>query len=292
MILLTILFLALMEVSLSFDNAIINAKILGKMNARWQDRFIIWGMPIAVVGMRFLFPIVIVSAMTQLSMVDTLSLALHNPDEYSNQLTSAKASIDAFGGIFLLMIFIHFLMDKEKEVHWIKWLEKSLVNFDELKIFFVGAIICTLTYFRPDLGIIGLASATIYFFINGISDFLETDASAIRSGFISFLYLELIDASCSFDGVMGAFVLTRNIFIIMLGLGIGALVIRSLTLRLVHGGELKEYIYLEHGAHYGIGALALIMLADIFVNVPEPITGMCGLAFIGLSMYSSIKRRQ
>jgi len=107
-----------------------------------------------------------------------------------------------------------------------------------------------------------------------------------------FLYLEVIDASFSFDGVVGAFAISQNIFVIAAGLGIGAMYIRSLTVFLVRRGTLSEYIYLEHGAHYAIGALAIILAISIETDVPQIITGLVGVAFIGLALLSSIRQRR
>src|SRR5882762_6197250 len=108
MVVLTILFLAFMEVSLSFDNAIINAGVLKNMPALWQHRFITWGMPVAVFGMRFLFPVLIVCAVSGLTISETIRLAISYPEQYSAALASVHGSIDIFGGMFLLMIFLKF----------------------------------------------------------------------------------------------------------------------------------------------------------------------------------------
>jgi hypothetical protein len=105
---------------------------------------------------------------------------------------------------------------------------------------------------------------------------------------MSFLYLEVLDASFSFDGVIGAFAITQDVVIIMLGLAIGAMFVRSLTVYLVRQGTLDEYVFLEHGAHYAIGSLAAIMLASMSHHIPEIVTGLIGALFIGLSVYSSI----
>jgi hypothetical protein len=99
--------------------------------------------------------------------------------------------------------------------------------------------------------------------------------------------LEILDASFSFDGVIGAFALSSDIFIIMVGLGIGAMYVRSITIHLVEAGTLTEYKYLEHGAHYAIGALALIMFIKMFTEVNELIVGGLGIAFIIVALIHS-----
>jgi hypothetical protein len=102
----------------------------------------------------------------------------------------------------------------------------------------------------------------------------------------------VLDASFSFDGVVGAFAISSDILQITLGLGIGAMYIRSLTVFLVRKGTLDDYVYLEHGAHYAIGALAVILLVGIKYHIPEIVTGLIGVAFIGLALGSSILRNR
>jgi uncharacterized protein len=113
-----------------------------------------------------------------------------------------------------------------------------------------------------------------------------------KAAFFLFLYLEVIDASFSFDGVIGAFAITNDIFEMALGLGIGAMYIRSLTVFLVRKGTLDDYVYLEHGAHYAIGALAVILLVTIKYEINEVITGLVGVVLIGASYWSSVVRNR
>jgi hypothetical protein len=113
-----------------------------------------------------------------------------------------------------------------------------------------------------------------------------------RGGIGGFLYLEVLDASFSFDGVIGAFAITTDVVIIMLGLAIGAMFVRSMTVYLVEKGTLDEFVYLEHGAHYAIGILALIMLASMKFHIPEVFTGLVGVAFIVASLWSSVRHRK
>ncbi len=113
-----------------------------------------------------------------------------------------------------------------------------------------------------------------------------------RAGLAGFLYLNVLDASFSFDGVIGAFALTNNLFMIAIGLGIGAMFVRSLTIMLVDEGTLDAYRYLEHGAFYAVGALAFLMLLSTMIDVPEAVTGLVGAGSIGLSLWSSIRYRR
>ncbi len=304
MIILTILLLALMEVSLSFDNAVINAGVLKDMSTKWQNRFLTWGIAVAVFGMRLVFPVVIVAVAGHLPMDKVVSMAVHDPVAYAAALAAHHINISAFGGMFLLMVFIEFVCDSSKEVHWLGWVERRLANLGLLKGSEVIIATTTLVIVQSFIhdpstqlscllsGFLGIGLYMLLQAVMGICDLEEGAANIAKRGLSAFIYLEVLDASCSLDGVIGAFVLTNNILLIMIGLGIGAFAIRSLTLYLVRGGTLKEYIYLEHGAHWGIGALAAIMLTDIFYPVPEPITGMVGMSFIGLSLLSSIRHRK
>jgi len=132
--------------------------------------------------------------------------------------------------------------------------------------------------------------------VNGLSAAFEKEGStstpgkqvAGKAGLFLFLYLQVLDASFSFDGVIGAFALSNNVFIIAAGLGIGAVFIRSLTVFLVRKGTLSEFRFLEHGAHWAIGALAVIMFLSIGFDVPGIITGLIGVIFIGAAFIHSL----
>ena len=116
----------------------------------------------------------------------------------------------------------------------------------------------------------------------------KAGATFKNAGAMSFVYLEVLDASFSFDGVIGAFAITKDIIIITLGLAIGAFFVRSLTLLLVDRKTLQNYIYLEHGAHYALGALAFMMLFSIVYHIPEIYIGGTGMVIVLLSFLSSV----
>lgn len=284
--------LSILEVSLSFDNAVVNAKVLDTMDIKWQKRFIYWGIPIAVFGMRFIFPIIIVAIAARLGIFETLNLALYYPQEYHNALEKTRYEIYAFGAGFLLMVCLQFFFDSNKDLHWLTWVEDNMLmrffikfpNFALLLAITLGIALLALT---EDI-LIGMAyfcAIALYLIIHSADKFLGGDG--VRNGLMGFLYLEVLDASFSFDGVIGAFALSENIFIIMIGLGIGAMFVRSLTLFLVEHKTLQKLIYLEHGAHYAIGALAIIMLLKIFIEVSEIITGLIGVGFIAIAFICS-----
>lgn len=291
--------LILMEIALSFDNAVLNAKVLQTMSPVWQRRFIMWGIPIAVFGMRLVFPIVIVAIAAQLPVMKVLDIAINNPAQYASHLNAAHIPIAAFGGIFLLMVFLNFIFDHTREIFWLGKIEEKLSIIGKIDVATIAITMITILgishllawQYKADFITYGLIGILTYVVIEAAMEFCNADSAAItKNGFAGFMYLEVLDASCSLDGVIGAFVLTDSIILIMIGLGIGAFAVRSLTIYLVKGGVLKQYLYLEHGAHYGIGALAVIMLTSVFFHVSEVITGMIGMGFIALSIWSSKRR--
>jgi uncharacterized protein len=294
--------LILMEVSLSFDNAIVNASILKHWNNFWKRMFLTIGMIVAVFGMRLLFPLLIVAFTANLSIFEVWSLALNNPQEYSQKLIAHHIEVSAFGSMFLLLVFLNFLFDEKREIFWIGKFEQKLSTIGRTKFSAYIASIIFLYLFsflledsqKMVFYTAGAWGILVYLLIHLLCYFLENRGKnvgkIIKTGSIGgFIYLEVLDASFSFDGVIGAFAITKDIIIIMLGLGIGALFVRSITIYLVEKETLNEYVYLEHGAHYAIGILAFIMLLNIKFHIPEAITGFIGIIFILISLYSSIK---
>lgn len=299
--------LAILEVSLSFDNAVVNAGVLKDMSEFWRQAFLTVGILIAVFGMRLVFPIVIVSFSGGIGTVETMQMALNNPDQYSQVLTDAYPVISAFGGMFLLLVFLNFLFDTNKDTHWLGAFEERLTKiakFDEISVFIALCAIFSTRWWVPEADqsrvfVAGVLGVLLYLAVDAVGALFENEEegdAAVktiqRSGFASFLYLEVLDASFSFDGVIGAFAITKDVVIIMLGLAIGAMYVRSMTVYLVNRGTLNQYIYLEHGAHYAIGALAAIMLLGTTVHVSEVITGLVGVGFIGASIWSSLRHRK
>ncbi len=289
--------LAILEISLSFDNAVVNVRVLETMEKKWQERFITYGIPIAVFGMRFLFPVVIVALVSGLGLWETFDLALNDAEGYHNKLKSVEGLIFAFGGSFLLMVFLNFLFDSERKEKWISTIEdssliKGMGNISSIQMLISMMIGQTLVFVTADyqIALAYFTGLVLYAIIASLDDVFNTNG--VRSGVMGFLYLEVLDASFSFDGVIGAFALSSNIFIIMIGLGIGAMFVRSLTLYMLRKETLNEFRYLEHGAHYAILVLAVIMLIKIFVHVDELIVGTVGIAFIAVATYHSIKENR
>lgn len=323
--------LTILEISLSFDNAVVNAKVLERMSPFWQKMFLTVGIAIAVFGMRLVFPLLIVAITAGLNPVEAVRLALeggdiHEQGTYAYHLHEAHPAIAAFGGMFLLMLFLNFLFE-EKEITWLSWLERPLARLGKLDMLAVSVALIILviaaeflTSTRPDhtpatVMVSGVLGAVTYILVNGLGELFEgagededeegTESAPATSngpsklakatgkaGFFLFLYLEVLDASFSFDGVIGAFAITSDIFVIAIGLGVGAMYIRSLTVYLVRKGTLQDYVFLEHGAMWAIGSLAILLLVTIRYEVPEVITGLIGVGFIGAAFITSIIRNR
>lgn len=298
--------LAVLEVSLSFDNAVVNAKILRDMTPVWRHRFLTWGMVIAVFGMRLVFPLVIVAVVASLGPIEALKLAATQPERYAHLIQSVHTEIAAFGGAFLLMVGLSYFFDESKDTHWIGPLEKLMARLGRLQGIGLGVTMIVLYVISTLLAeehvkgflVAGLWGLVTFIAVDGVSALLHvpeaTMKDAHRASAASFMYLEVLDASFSFDGVVGAFAVTNNLFIIAIGLGIGAMFVRSLTILLVEKGTLAHFLYLEHGAFYAIGALATMMFLGTFVHVSEVITGLIGAAIICVALVASVRhtRRQ
>ncbi len=343
--LLLVAILCILEISLSFDNAVVNATILQRMNAFWQKMFLTIGILIAVFGMRLIFPLLIVGITASLGPVEAIRLALQGgsieePGTYAYLLHEAHPSIAAFGGMFLLMLFLDFVFE-ERDIKWLTWLEAPLARIGKLDqlsvVVALGALVLAVETLASEhaeqVMVSGVLGVLTYLLVNGLGELFEAggghgdedeDAghhdlhpdihgspsgkieldegsaggpsqlakASGKAGFFLFLYLEVIDASFSFDGVIGAFAITQDIFIIAVGLGVGAMYIRSLTVYLVRKGTLNDYVYLEHGAMWAIGALATILIISIKYEVPEVVTGLVGVGFILAAFISSLVRNR
>ena len=299
--------LAILEISLSFDNAVVNAAVLEDMDDIWQRRFLTWGMLIAVFGMRIVFPLAIVAIAAGLGPMDAINLSLNDPQRYESIVSSAHVGIAGFGGAFLAMVGLSFFFDGDKDVHWIGWLEARLSRISSIKaaeiaVLLVVIYLVSLTLTPADAltfmvsGTLGLVTFIAVEALGTILEIreeaLKAQGAIIRSGLGGFLYLNVLDASFSFDGVIGAFALSNNMVIIALGLSIGAMFVRSMTIMLVKKGTLAEYRFLEHGAFWAIIALGVIMLLSAKFHIPETITGLIGAAMIAASLWWSVRHNR
>lgn len=303
--------LIVVEITFSFENAVINAKILQHLSRFWQNMFLTVGIIIAIFGMRVVFPILIVVVTAHIGWLDVINLALNKPDEYAEALNRAHPQIAAFGGAFLLMLALHFFLDDSRETLWFARLERRLQG---LATFWMPAFVAIVVVgglaalpanaHASETLVAGGIGIAVYSAMHGMIRFFEnlkakhaaektakkSNAPLVQTGmaaFSSFLYLEMLDASFSFDSVIGAFAVTKEVVLIALGLGVGAFWVRSLTIYMVRNGTLSQYRYLEHGAHYTVFALASVLLLSIFWHVPEVVAGLVGIALIGSAIISS-----
>jgi len=296
--------LAVLEISLSFDNAIVNANKLKQMQPVWQRRFLTWGILIAVFGMRVIFPLAIVSLAAWIGPVEAVRLAIAEPSEYARIMHEAHTSIAAFGGTFLLMVSLNYFFDEHKDIHWLAMLEKRFSRVAAIRgieISIALLLIVVFSLLQPAADQLSFIRPAIY----GLLTFLamevlghaldrsqEAQAAGVQGGLGAFLYLEVLDASFSFDGVVGAFALSQNLFIIAIGLGIGAMFVRSMTIMLVENRTLGQYRYLEHGAFYAVMILSVLMYAQTLMHIPEVIVGLGGVCLIACALASSIRHNK
>ncbi len=302
-----IVILSVLEISLSFDNAVVNASVLKEMDEVWQRRFLTWGIAFAVFGMRIVFPLAIVAIAAGIGPIQAVDLSLNDPVEYERLVNSAHIGIAGFGGAFLAMVGMKFFFDADKQVHWIASIEHALSRVSALPSIEIAVLLLALYGISLALpaddaltfltaGILGLVT---FIAVEAVSHWLEMREEAarlrgniVRSGLGGFLYLNILDASFSFDGVIGAFALSNNMIVIALGLSIGAMFVRSMTIHLVRKGTLTEYLYLEHGAFWAIIVLGAIMLLSAVWHIPETITGLIGGVLIGLSFWWSVRHKR
>lgn len=293
----TAILLTILEVTLSFDNAVVNARVLMRMSEKWQQRFLTWGILIAVFGTRLVLPILIVSVGVWASPWTIAELAAFDPETYAHLLEGAKHGIHAFGASFLIMVSLKYFFNESKEVHWIRAIERQLVKLGRIEAIEIGLALLTVLAFSflvPDeQGVIlaaGIVGIVLFIVMEGLaSAFSEGVSHAAAGGLALFLYLNVLDSAFSLDSVVGAFALTTAIPIIVAGLGIGAWYVRSMTIYFVKKKTLDTLVYLEHGAHWAIFGLAVSMFAGLLFEVPEIITGGIGLAFVAAAYYSSLR---
>ncbi len=320
--------LIVLEIVFSFDNAAVNAKYLKKMNHHWRVMFLSVGIIIAVFGMRLVFPFIIVCLSGDVGPIEAFQLAMekgdpHTEGTYGYILNQAHPTIASFGGMFLLMLFLGFLFDKERDSTWLHWIEKPLIragHFDSLSVVVASVALVLSTQFlvhgeqRFQVLFAGILGMVTFLLVNGLATFMETKneerqaalgisnddedgpttstAQAVllsgQAAFSMFLFLEVLDASFSFDGVLGAFAITADPIIIALGLGVGAMYVRSMTVYLVDHGALDEIEYMEHGAHWAIGVLAGMLLLTLKYEIADWAIGLIGLVFVSASILHSL----
>ncbi len=306
----SVFFLSILEVTLSFDNAIVNAQKLEHMSVIWRKRFMTWGILLAVFGTRIFFPVLFVALFSHYRIYEVVLMAINDVDKYAHTLHEIHAPLITFGGTFMMMLFLSYFIcaSKETHSHWIGFIERPLAKLGNLKflptLMSFAALGLTCMAVKNDDKIPVLISGSVgiilYILINWAISYASkrmmkksANTGAIaKTGFLGFMYLEIIDASFSLDGVLSAFAITKDIVIMAIGLAIGAMFVRSFTIYMVEKKTLKQFAYLESGAHWAIGSLAIIMLFSAFHEVPEVVTGTIALVIIVASFTSSILKNK
>ncbi len=294
----TVLLLIVLEVTLSFDNAVVNAKVLEGMTPVWRHRFLTWGILVAVFLTRALLPIIIVAVSAWTSPWVIAHLALFDAEQYAHLLEQSEYVVGAFGAMFLLMAGFHYFFDAEKEVHWLEIVEKRLATLGNIEAMAIIVALVILSFVaisipehRSEILLAGVFGITLFAVVQGAAKAFSRLAVTGSSAAL-FVYLEILDAAFSLDSVVGAFALSKEIVIIVIGLGIGAYFVRSLTAYMVEHKTLGKIKYLEHGAHWALLGLAGAMIANMFFHVPDPITGFVGLVFVGAAYISSMRLQE
>lgn len=295
--------LAVIEVSMSFDNATANTMKLKKMSRFWQQMFFYVGMPIAVFGMRFFLPLAIVGQVEGLSLPAAYHLAVTAPQVFATSLASVHEEIAYFGAAFLMLTAFEFFGGDEYEEQFMAG-ESLLVKF--AKIPFGSTILVMVLVMlaqwitgNRDIGMAGLAGAITFNVVSIIKHYLEVldeklgtstskIAKLVAGGLGGFIYLEVLDASFSLDGVVAAFAIAKDIWVVTIGLGIGASVIRQLTLYMVDTGASDTLKFLPNGAFLSILTLSIFMFLVPFVEVPSFIAALTSVAFIGVAIVASL----
>ncbi|KWU17967.1 hypothetical protein AS149_14720 [Burkholderia cenocepacia] len=305
---LVVAILAPLEISLSFDNAVVNAKVLKGWSERWRHLFIQFGLPIAVFGMRLVFPIVIVALIGHLGLVDATLMAIHDPRQYAHVITSAQNEVNAFGGAFLLLVFLSWAFDGEKDEHWFGIVESPMARLaakaGKLDVLLAIGVVLGTSYLLSEAErltyiIAGLAGVMSFIAAHTLGDLLSAGedeeetaggaaVSVVKQGIGGLIYLELLDASCSFDGVIGALAISNKILLVAIGLGIGASYVRNITLMLVRTDTLAQFKYLEHGAMWAIGALAFSLFSHHVLELPDVVTGGVGVGLLIIAVLHSM----
>jgi hypothetical protein len=296
-IIITVLGLCLFEVISSIDNAVINAEVLSTMKPKSRKWFLLWGFLFAVVVVRGLLPwIIIWATVPSLGPIGSLTAAFSNDPTVHTAIESSAPILLFGGGVFLVFLFFHWLFLETK-----KFGLKSEKFFLKNGIWFYSVISVTLAvivWYALKLGTMeafgAIIGSTAFFIVNGFKENAEKKEQSLLSensnmGDMSkILYLEIIDTVFSIDGVLGAFAFTLSVPLIILGNGLGAFILRKLTVGNID--RIKKYAYLKNGAMYSIGALGLIMLADAFgKELPAYLSPVITFIIIGYFMYKSVK---
>lgn len=273
----TILGLAVFEIISSIDNAVVNAEVLGTMSKKARRWFLIWGMLFAVFIIRGLLPWAIIWATNpSLGLVGSFLASFSNDPSVIASIESSGPILLAGGGTFLVFLFFHWLFMEPKNYGLIgeRFFHSKGVWFYAVVSIILSALVWSALKIHPIMAFSIVLGSTAFFITHGFKQNAEEserkllDGSSNQSDISKILYLEVIDATFSIDGVLGAFAFTLSVPLIIIGAGVGAIVLRQLTVSNIE--RVKKYIYLKNGAMYSIFFLGLIMLLHAFdFHIPE-----------------------
>ena len=295
--LITILGLCLFEVVSSIDNAVINAEVLGTMSPRARRWFLVWGLLIAVFAVRGLLPWVIIWAtIPSLGPIGALTATFSNDPSIHSAIDTASPILLMGGGVFLVFLFFHwlFLEPKTFGLRGERFFHRHGVWFFAIVSIILAVIVWYAMKINPMLAFGAVIGSTAFFITHGFKENAEKAEKQLTTGtsglsdLSKILYLEIIDATFSIDGVLGAFAFTLSIPLILIGNGLGALVLRKLTMGNIE--RIKKYVFLKNGAMYSIFALGIIMVADGFgIHVPALLSPLVTFGIIGYFVWRSVR---
>lgn len=295
-ILLSILGLCLFEVISSIDNAVVNADVLATMSKRWRKWFLVWGIFFGVFLVRGLLPWFIVwMANPSVGPWGALTASFSNDPKIQQALEESSPPLLLGGGVFLIFLFFHwlFLEPKEFGLHVERFFSKQGVWFFAVVSVILSAIIWEALKINPMMAFAASVGSSAFFITHGFKEHaarveLELKNRHHLSDISKIMYLEILDATFSIDGVIGAFAFTMSVPIIILGNGLGALVVRQLTIQGVD--KIKNYPYLKNGAMYSIFFLGMIMILESFgAHVPHYAAPVITFVVVGFFWKKSLK---
>ena len=295
---LTILGLTLFEAVASLDNAIINAQVLSTMKEKARRWFLTWGMLIAVFGVRGFLPLLIVwAANPSLGPIGAVSATFSSDPVAMAAIERSAPVLLAGGGIFLLFLFAHWIFLEEKKFGFS--FEQRVVKYGMWFYAVVSVLLATVVWFALEqnemIAFGAILGSTAFFITHGFKEQAEQKEKELlqkntgQSDWSKILYLEAIDTTFSIDGVLGAFAFTFSIPLILLGNGLGAIIVRQVTIHNVE--RVKRYPYLKNAAMYSILILGAIMVAHAFgSHIPEWLSPVCTIAIICYFIWKSIRQ--
>lgn len=280
--------LILFEVVSSIDNAIVNAEVLTTMQPKARKWFLTWGIFFAVFVVRGLLPWLIVLIVTPgIGPLEALTATLSSDPVVLHAIEQSAPILLIGGGTFLLFLFLHWLFAEKKSygLPGERFLHSHGIWFYAI----VSVVLCVLvwTALRHEalLAMGAVIGSSAFFIVHGFRQNAEEMESKLAargslSDISKLFYLELLDITFSIDGVLGAFAFTLAVPLILIGNGIGALVVRSLTIS--GASSIKNYIYLKNGAMYSIFFLSMIMILDSFgIKIPHWLSPLVMFGVVG-----------